>query len=92
LYTGSTSDLHRRVFQHKAGLCPGFTLQYRVNQLVYFEPHRSIQAAIAREREIKSWRGTKKVELIEQTNAGWLDLAADWFPDLRQQGPSLRSG
>jgi len=69
-----------------------FTLECRVNQLVYYEPHRSIQAAIAREREIKSWRRTKKVELIEQANAGWLDLAADWFPDIHKQGPSLRSG
>jgi putative endonuclease len=92
LYTGSTSDLHRRVFHHKAGLFPGFTLEYRVHQLVYYEPQRSIQAAIAREREIKSWRRTKKVELIEQANAGWLDLAADWFPDVHKQGPSLRSG
>jgi putative endonuclease len=92
LYTGSTSDLHRRVFQHKAGLFPGFTLQYRVDRLVYYESHRSIQAAIAREREIKGWRRIKKVELIEQTNAGWLDLAADWFPHIHRQGPSLRSG
>lgn len=92
LYTGSTSDLHRRVFQHKAGLFTGFTLEYRVNQLVYYEPHRSIQAAIARERQIKGWRRIKKVELIEQANAGWRDLAAAWFPDIRQQGPSLRSG
>jgi putative endonuclease len=51
-----------------------------------------MQAAIARERELKGWRRIKKVELIEQANAGWLDLAADWFPDLRRQGPSLRSG
>jgi len=92
LYTGSTSDLHRRVFQHKAGLFPGFTLPYRVNQLVYDEAHRSIQAAIAREREIKGWRRTRKVELIEQANAGWLDLVADWFPDICRQDPSLRSG
>ena len=50
LYTGITADLQRRVYQHKAGLIPGFTLQYRVNRLVYYEPYRSIRAAIARER------------------------------------------
>ena len=92
LYTGITSDLHRRVYQHKTGSIPGFTFDYRVNRLVYYEPHRSIRAAIAREREIKSWRRSKKIDLIEQANAGWLDLAADWFPDMRKQGPSLRSG
>jgi putative endonuclease len=92
LYTGSTSDLQRRVYQHKSGLIQGFTLHYNVQRLVYYESHRSILSAVAREREIKSWRRAKKIELIEQANAGWLDLAADWFPDLRKQGPSLRSG
>jgi putative endonuclease len=59
---------------------------------VYFESHQSIVAALAREREVKGWRRARKIELIEQTNAGWLDLAADWFPDIRRLGPSLRSG
>ncbi len=92
LYTGSTSDLHRRIYQHKAGLLPGFTLEYRVTRLVYYECHASIRAGVAREREIKGWRRAKKLALIEQTNAGWLDLAADWFSELSGQGPSLRSG
>jgi len=60
MYTGITSDLHRRVFQHKSGLIPGFTRQCRVNRLVYFEPHQSIRVAIAREREIKGWRRSKR--------------------------------
>ena len=92
LYTGSTNDLHRRMYQHKAGLFPGFTLEYHVTRLVYFECHASIRAGIARERAIKSWRRAKKLALIETINAGWLDLAAHWFPDLSGQGPSLRSG
>jgi putative endonuclease len=92
LYAGIASDLHRRVFQHKAGLIPGFTRDYRVNRLVYYEAHRSIRAAITRERAIKGWRRSKKIALIEQANAGWLDLAADWFPNIPEQGPSLRSG
>ena len=92
LYTGITSDLHRRVFQHKAGLIPGFTRRYKATRLVYYEPHRSIRSAIEREREIKGWKRFKKIQLIEQANAGWLDLAANWFPDTAQQGPSRRSG
>jgi putative endonuclease len=92
LYTGSTSDLRRRMYQHKAGLFPGFTQEYHVTRLVYFECHASIRAGVERERKIKGWRRAKKLALIETINAGWLDLAADWFPDLSGQGPSLRSG
>ncbi len=92
LYTGSTSDLHRRMYQHQAGLFPGFTQEYHVTRLVYFECHASIRAGVERERQIKRWRRAKKLALIEAINAGWLDLAADWFPDLSGQGPSLRSG
>jgi len=92
LYTGSTADLHRRVFEHKAGLLPGFTSRYAVTRLVHFEYTDHIRAAIEREREIKSWRREKKIRLVESHNPGWLDLAIDWFPDLLGQDPSLRSG
>ena len=92
LYVGSTSDLHRRLHQHKNGLIGGFTKQYRVSRLVYYESYRSILGALERERELKGWRRSKKIDLIEAHNAGWLDLAADWFPDVHGQGPSLRSG
>jgi putative endonuclease len=79
LYTGVTNDLYRRVYQHQQGLIPGFTSQYRVTHLVFFERHLSSRAAVARERQIKGWSRSKKLELIEQNNAGWIDLAADWF-------------
>jgi putative endonuclease len=92
LYTGSTNDLHRRMYRHKSGLIPGFTHEYCVTRLVYFECHASIRAGVERERKIKGWRRAKKLALIETINAGWRDLAADWFPDLSGQGPSLRSG
>jgi putative endonuclease len=59
---------------------------------VHYESTDHIRAAIARERQIKGWSREKKLRLIESRNAGWIDLAADWFPDLRGQGPSLRSG
>jgi putative endonuclease len=80
LYTGVTRDLQRRVYQHRLGLVPGFTQQYHVNRLVYFEDTPSARAAFDRERQIKGWSRQKKIQLIESTNAGWLDLAVDWFP------------
>ncbi len=80
------------MYQHKTGLFPGFTREYQVTRLVYFECHASIRAGVERERQIKSWRRAKKLALIESINGGWLDLAADWFPALSRQGPSLRSG
>ncbi len=92
LYTGITTDLHRRVYQHKLGLIPGFTHRYGVNRLVYFESTSHIRAAIERERQLKSWRREKKLRLIESMNAGWLDLSADWFRETDDRGPSLRSG
>jgi putative endonuclease len=96
LYTGITSDLRRRIYQHKQGLIPGFTHRYKVNRLVYFESTSHIRAAIERERQIKSWRREKKLRLIESVNAGWLDLSADWFSETDGRdpspAPSLREG
>jgi putative endonuclease len=92
LYTGSTSDLLRRVYQHKHGLIAGFTAEYAVTRLVYYEDTLNSRAAVEREREIKKWRREKKVRLIESRNPGWIDLAAGWFPEAPGQDPSLRSG
>jgi putative endonuclease len=78
-YVGVTNDLRRRIYEHNAGLIPGFTARYRINQLVYFELTPNILAAISREKEIKGWSREKKFRLIESTNLGWIDLAADWF-------------
>ncbi len=80
LYTGSTRDLVRRLHQHRMGLIPGFTRKYRVTQLVYYEATPSARFAFDRERQIKGWSREKKIRLIESMNAGWLDLAIDWFP------------
>jgi|SRR5882672_5075447 len=79
IYTGLTRDIVRRLHAHRAGLIPGFTREYRVTRLVYFEETGSARAAIARERQIKGWRREKKVRLIESENPGWQDLAVDWF-------------
>jgi len=79
LYTGVTRDLIRRIHQHRLGLAPGFTQQYHVNRLVYFEETPTARSAFDRERQIKGWSREKKLRLIDSTNAGWLDLAVDWF-------------
>jgi putative endonuclease len=92
LYVGSTSNLTRRMYQHVHGLIPGFTSLYRANRLVWWDSTPNARAAVAREREIKSWRREKKVDLIESLNPGWVDLSAGWFPDTGRQDPSLRSG
>ena len=92
LYTGITRDLRRRMYQHKHGLIPGFTAQYAVNRLVWFEGTNHIRAAIERERQIKGWRREKKLRLIESVNAGWIDLSEGWFEPEDKHAPSLRSG
>jgi putative endonuclease len=79
LYIGQTRDLVRRLFEHREGLCHGFTRRYNVTRLVYFEATPSARSAIARERQLKGWSRRKKIQLIESVNPAWLDLAADWF-------------
>ena len=78
LYTGVTNDLERRVFEHKEKLVPGFTTWYNIERLVYFETTEDVQAAIAREKQIKGWTRQKKVALIESVNPTWKDLSSDW--------------
>ena len=78
LYVGVTSDLPRRLSQHREGELGGFTKRYRVHMLVYYEIHDSMASAITREKQIKEWKRAWKVELIERDNPQWLDLAADW--------------
>jgi putative endonuclease len=74
LYVGVTNDLIWRVHQHREQLIPGFTKQYGVKTLVYFEPHIDIIQAIAREKRIKRWRRSWKLALIEKANPQWRDL------------------
>jgi putative endonuclease len=78
LYTGITSDLKRRVYEHKQKLKPGFTSKYNINQLVYYEETSDVKQAIAREKQIKGWLRAKKIVLIESINPEWRDLSADW--------------
>jgi putative endonuclease len=74
IYTGMTSDLVRRVWQHKQDAVAGFTKKYRTHDLVYFEEHSGPNEAAARERQIKAWKRDWKIELIETKNADWRDL------------------
>ena len=79
LYVGVTSDLRKRVHEHKTGKFPGFTKQYRCNRLVFTELFSNPDSAIARETELKGWRREKKLALIEANNPTWADLSEDWF-------------
>ncbi len=76
LYTGVTSDLPRRAYQHRTGAAEGFTKRYRLRLLVWFERHEDIGEAITREKTLKRWHRTWKFELIEALNPDWDDLYA----------------
>lgn len=80
LYVGVTNNLHRRRAEHRIGSADSFTTRYRVDRLVYFECYSDILQAIAREKEIKSWRREKKIALIGKTNPEWRNLASSRLP------------
>ena len=75
IYAGVTNDLNRRIYEHKNKLIEGFSKKYNLTKLVYFEETSDINAAIAREKEIKKWRREKKDKLVSQTNPNWKDLS-----------------
>jgi putative endonuclease len=74
LYIGVTSDLSGRIYEHRAGLTPGFTSKYGIHTLVYFEAFGFVEEAIAREKRLKRWRRDWKINLIERDNPHWVDL------------------
>jgi putative endonuclease len=74
LYTGVTNDLARRIYEHKNDLINGFTKRYKVHKLIHYESSPDVIAAIAREKQIKSWNRDKKVSMIHKNNPGWHDL------------------
>ena len=75
IYAGVTNDLNSRIYEHKNKLIEGFSKKYNLTKLVYFEETSDINAAIAREKEIKKWRREKKDKLVSQTNPNWQDLS-----------------
>ena len=74
LYTGVTSNLLQRIWEHKNGIIEGFTKRYGVHMLVWYELHESMESAILRENRLKEWRRAWKLELIERINPEWKDL------------------
>jgi putative endonuclease len=78
LYIGVTNNLRRRVYEHAHKRVPGFTAKYNIARLVHFETTSSVTAALAREKQLKTWRRDRKLAFIETTNPGWRDLSTDW--------------
>jgi putative endonuclease len=77
LYTGVTSHVVKRVWEHKSDLVEGFTKRYGVHSLVWYEVHETMESAITREKQIKEWKRRWKLELIEKSNPEWRDLYED---------------
>jgi putative endonuclease len=77
LYVGITSDLSRRIEAHRSGAVEGFSKQYGVDTLVYYELHESMYDAIQREKRMKKWNRAWKIELIEERNPEWKDLCGE---------------
>ena len=79
LYIGVTNDLARRVYEHKQKLIDWFAKKYNIRFLVYFDVTSDVQAARAREKQLKGWRRDKKIALIEASNPQWKDLSLEWY-------------
>ncbi len=80
LYVGVTSDLRKRLLQHRAKEIPGFTAKFNLTTLVYYEEYGDIRPAIARERQLKGWLRSRKLALIKAMNPKWRDLSEDILP------------
>lgn len=91
LYVGVTNDLLRRVYEHRHKVHGGFTARYNINRLVYLEHVTDVNAAIAREKQIKAWSRKKKAVLIEEENPAWIDLTEELFPGLSKPEPQARA-
>ena len=78
IYIGVTSNLPRRLYEHRNGMADGFTKQYHVHKLVYYEHTNDVYSAISREKQLKKWNRSKKNHLVQQMNSDWKDLSADW--------------
>ena len=81
LYTGMTGNLFERILQHKNKSIEGFTKKYNINRLVYYEEFRTARLAIEREKQIKRWRRSKKIDLIKTINPTWKDLSENWYKE-----------
>lgn len=90
LYIGMTNDIYRRALEHKAGTFEGFASKYGCNRLVYYESFDDVRKAIDREKQLKGWRRSKKIALIEAQNPRWVDLAEKWGAQMLFAGESMK--
>jgi len=81
LYIGVTSNLIKRIYEHKHGIYKGFSKKYNLDKLVYFETFENIKEAITREKQLKNWHREWKINLIEKDNPEWKDLSVEFFKD-----------
>jgi putative endonuclease len=81
MYVGMTTNLERRMYEHKQKLVPGFTSWYNIMRLVHIEGYPDPRSATGREKEIKGWRRSKKLEPIEASKPEWHDLSPQWYED-----------
>ena len=79
LYIGMINDLERRMFEHKSKLVEGFTKNYGLDKLIYFEQFQYVNDSIKREKQLKNWNRQWKIDLIEEDNNNWIDLSKEWF-------------
>jgi putative endonuclease len=95
LYVGVTSELERRVYEHKHKLIKGFTSKYNITKLVWYETFPTIEQAIEGEKRLKGWLRSKKIALIESSNHNWEDMSQHWYepemPSAPRRDSSLRS-
>jgi putative endonuclease len=95
LYVGVTSELERRVYEHKHKLIKGFTSKYNITKLVWYETFPTIEQAIEGEKRLKGWLRSKKIALIESFNSNWEDMSQHWYrpemPSAPRRDSSLRS-
>jgi putative endonuclease len=91
LYIGMTNNMERRVAEHKSGEFEGFASEHHCHRLVYYECFQFVQDAINREKQLKGWRRSKKIALIESKNPRWQDLAEKWGAPMAFSGESIRA-
>jgi len=91
LYIGMTNSIYRRALQHKNGEIEGFASKYHCDRLVHYESFDDVHKAIAREKQLKGWRRSKKIALIESKNLRWTDLAETWGAQLAFAGESIKN-
>lgn len=89
LYIGTTNNIYRRMAEHKSGEFEGFASEYHCHRLAYYESFQFVQDAINREKQLKGWRRSKKIALIESKNPRWADLAEKWGAPMAFTGQSI---